>query len=238
MTPSGRRYRQPILRKDFSMRWFHLLTTATTYGLLAASGLLMADEPQDRHVFQIGGGCSFSGTYSRGKSYGHAYLVSGEPGCSFGGVQDREGNWALNYLILIKHSATSTSEFHLGNPDPAKSSNSSDGKIRFLDFNEKLRFDQSSVAWTYKAQFDAAKDTLISEEMAFQEKPMDLAKGRAFVVDMTVEPVTIQQIKVKLPSSDEIDFINSTAEQYKAFTRRWFAEIAKGSEVASETFGQ
>jgi hypothetical protein len=189
-------------------------------------------------VFQIGGGCSFSGTNSQGLSYGHAYLVSGEPGFVFGGVQDRDGKWKLNYLVLIKHSATAMSQFHLGSPDPTKSSDSSDGKIRLVDFNERIRFDQTSVSWSYKAQLDAVKDTLNSEEMAFQGKQLGLTDGRAFVVDMTVEPVTIQQVNVKLPSSENIDFLRGEVAQYKTFTSRWLAEVANDSEVVKETFGQ
>jgi hypothetical protein len=220
------------------MRRIHILTGLTLLGHLAAVGLLIADEPQERHVFQIGGGCSFSGTNGRGVSYGHTYFVSGEPGCVFAGIQDPNGKWKLNYLILIKHSATAMSSFQVGNPDPAKSSNSSDGKIRFLEFNERIRFDQASIAWSYKAQYDALRDTRISEEMAFRDKRIDLTDGRVFVVDMTVEPVRIQQVNVRLPFSEDIDFLRSTSKQYKAFTSRWLAELAKDSEVVAETFGR
>ena len=219
------------------MRWYHLMTGVVCLGLLAAVGPLCAGEPQARQSFQIGGGFSFGRTNSQGMSYGHAYLVSGEPGFVFGGVQDRDGKWKLNYLVMIKHSATATSTFHLGSPDPTRSSEQSDGKIRLVEFNERIRFDQTSVTWSYKARLDAVKDALISEEMAFQGKQLDLADGRAFVVDMTIEPVTIQQVNVKLPSS-EINVLRSEVAQYKTFTSRWLAEVAKDSEVVKETFGQ
>jgi hypothetical protein len=137
---------------------------------------------------------------------------------------------------LIKHNATALSDFHKGHPDPAKSSASSDGKVRLIDFHERIRFDTTSVTFSYQAQFDMAKDSLISDEMTFQGKRIDLTDGRVFVVDMTVEPVRFRQVNVKLPASEDLDFLKIPLEQYKVLTNRWLGEIAKNSEVVAETF--
>jgi hypothetical protein len=193
---------------------------------------------QEGRLFEIGGGVCFSGTNSQPVSNGHVYFVAGEPGCVFGGGQDRKGKWQLNYLVLIKHSGNAASTFDRGSPDPSVSSDSSDGKVRFVNYDEEVRFDEIKVAFSYRAQFDAIKDTLISDEMTFQGKRMDLAKGRVFVVDMTAEPVKVEQVDVKLPSSEEIDFVKTPPERYKAFTSRWLAEVAKGSEAVAKMLKQ
>lgn len=219
------------MMRDARYPWFAI-------AVLLFSSLGSIADGEEKRVFQTGGGHSFSGTYNRPVSYGHAYFVSGEPGFLFGGVQDRREQWKLNYLFLIKHSATEMSTFHLGNPDPEKSSASSDGKIRRLDFNEELRIDEISVAYSYKAKFDQIKDTLISEEMTIHGKRIDLTDGRVFVVDMSSEPVWVQQVNGKLPFSENVDFLKSTSEQYKIFTVRWLETIAKDSKVVRETFSR
>lgn len=216
------------MMRDARYPWFAI-------AVLLFSSLGSIADGEENRVFQIGGGRSFSGTYNRPVSYGHAYFVSGEPGFLFGGVQDRKEQWELYYLILIKHSATVMSTFHLGNPDPEKSSASSNGKIRLLDFNEELRIDELSLAYSYKAKFDQIKDTLISEEMTIHGKRIDLTDGRVFVVDMSSEPVKVQQINVKLPSNPNLDFIESTSE-YKLNTNRWLEEITRNSEVVAKAF--
>jgi hypothetical protein len=190
---------------------------------------------EENRVFQIGGGRSFSSSHSLPVSYGHAYFVSGEPGFLFGGVQDREEQWELYYLILIKHGATAMSTFHLGNLEPEKSSASSNGKIRLLDFNQELRIDEIGFAYSYKARFNQIKDTLISEEMTIHGKRIDLTDGRVFVVDMSSEPVRVQQVNVKLPSNPNLDFIKSTSE-YKLNTNRWLEEVTKSSEFVANVF--
>ena len=118
------------------------------------------------------------------------------------------------------------------------SSITSDGKVRQLHFKEELRFDQARVGFSYQARIDQTKDVLISEQMTVQGKPLDMTKGRVFVVDMTVDPLRCQQVNVKLPSSEQIDFLAATAEQYQSFTKRWITELAKDSEVVAKTFGR
>ena len=115
------------------------------------------------------------------------------------------------------------------------SSDSSDGKIRFFNFNERIRFGESRLTFSYKAEFDAVKDQLISEGMTFQGKRIDLKDGRVFVVDMTADPVEFQQVNVNLPSSQNPDFIGSPGE-YKINTNRWLEEITRSSEVVAKTF--
>ena len=193
---------------------------------------------QEERLFEIGGGRGSSGTNSQAVSNGHVYFVAGEPGCVFGGGQDRKGKWQLNYLVLIKHSGNAASTFHRGSPSPLVSSDSSDGKIRLVNYDEEVRFDEIKVTFSYRAQFDAIKDTLISDEMTFQGKRIDLAEGRVFVVDMTAEPVKFEQVDVKLPSSEEIDFVKVPPDQYKTFTSRWLAEISKDSEAVAKVFKQ
>ncbi|WP_298865219.1 hypothetical protein [uncultured Gimesia sp.] len=191
---------------------------------------------QGRSIFEIGGGVVFSGTNQQPVSHGHAYLVPEQPGFVFGCVQAPNGEWKLNYLVLIKHSATANTVFERGNPDPATSSDSSDGKIRLVNFNEEIRFDQSRLMFSYKAEFDAVKDKLLSEGMIFQGKRIDLTEGRIFVVDMTTETVKVHQVNMKLPSCNKIDLLKSTSEHYKIFTDRWLAETSEGSEVVAKTF--
>ncbi|MHB9081559.1 MAG: hypothetical protein ACYC3X_29160 [Pirellulaceae bacterium] len=199
--------------------------------------LVPAAVAHESQIFEIGGGITFSGTNQRSVSHGHAYLVPGAPGFVFGCVEDTNRQMKLSYLVLIKHGATATTTFERGNPDPAISSDSSDGKIRLINFNERIRFGKSNLAFSYKAEFDAVKDQLISEEMTFQGKRLDLTDGRVIVVDMTAEPVEFQQVNVKLPSNPNLDFINSTSE-YKLNTNRWLEEITKNSEVVAKTFEQ
>lgn len=208
--------------------WFAIAILLCFYLAPAAVG-------QERQIFEIGGGAGFRDTNQRSVSHGHAYLVPGAPGFVFGCVEDTNGQMKLNYLVLIKHGATATTTFERGHPDPATSSDSSDGKIRLINFNERIRFGKSRLAFSYKAEFDAVKDQLISEGMTFQGQRIDLTDGRLFVVDMTAEPVEFQQVNVKLPSSQNLDFIHSTSA-YKLNTNRWLEEITKNSEVVAKTF--
>ena len=92
------------------------------------------------------------------------------------------------------------------------------------------------IGLSYKANYDQAKDELISEEMAIQGKQMEMSKGRIFVIDMTVNPVHCQQVNPKLPSSDDIDFLSGSVDRYESFTERWITELAKESDVISKTF--
>ena len=191
---------------------------------------------QDRHIFAVGGGRCGSLTNSRPVSHGHAYFVTGEPGFLFGGFQDGKGKWNLNYLVLIKHNAVATSTFEHRDPEPTVSSDSSDGKIRQLYFKERLRLDKATFGFSYKAQIDLANDVLGNEQMTVQGNPAQVTDGRVFIIDMTVEPVRYQQVNVKLPSSEKVDFLKSVDKQYQEFTKLWIAELAKESEVVAKTF--
>ncbi len=201
--------------------------------------LVPAAAAQERQIFEIGGGTTFSTSFNgkkdRSISHGHAYFVPEEPGFVFGCVDDANKQMTLNYLLLIKHKATPTTTFERGDPDPATSSASSDGKIRFYNFKERIRFDERIVSFSYKAEFDAVKDTLISEGMTVEGKKLDLRDGRVFVFDMTAEPVTFAQVSVKLPTNENLDFIKSPSE-YQPNMNRWLAELSKTSEVVAKTF--
>jgi|GEM_PF-3114486 len=191
---------------------------------------------QDRQLFQVGGAVSYRGTDSPSMSQGHAYLVSGEPGVVFGCFQDGKGNWQLNYLVLIKHSATATSKVEFGMADPTESSASSDGKICRFNFSEALRIDNNRVAWHYAAQFDQATDELLNETMTVLEKPIDLDEGRIFVIDMTGDVMRSYQVKAPLPSGDQADLFSGREERYKTFIREWIADLATQSEFVAKTF--
>lgn len=191
---------------------------------------------QERQLFMIGGGFAVSGTHARPVSHGHAYLVAGEPGMVFGGVQNEDGKWRFNYLVLIKHDATAASAYHRGKADPNISNASSDGKIRRLHFQEEIGFDERKFAFDYQAQFDAVKDTLLAETMTFQGKKIDLMEGRLFVVDLTAEPVRFQQIAANLPHTEDVHFLKIPTRQYQALMQRWLSELAKESKVVRETF--
>ncbi len=211
----------------------------TPIAILLCLYLVPAADAQERQIFEIGGGATFSGSFNgvneRRISHGHAYLVPEEPGFVFGCVDDANKQMTLNYLLLIKHKATPTTTFERGDPDPATSSASSDGKIRFYHFKERIRFDERIVSFSYKAEFDAVKDTLISEGMTVEGKKLDLRDGRVFVFDMTAEPVTFAQVNVKLPTNENLDFIKSPSE-YQPNMNRWLAELSKTSEVVAKTF--
>ena len=61
--------------------------------------------------------------------------------------------------------------------------------------------------------------------------------GQRFLKSMSTSaaPVEFQQVNVKLPSSQNLDFIHSTSA-YKLNTNRWLEEITKNSEVVAKTF--
>jgi hypothetical protein len=191
---------------------------------------------QDDRIFEIGGGFAVSGTNQKPISHGHAYLLPGRPGFIFGGVQTPDGQWKLNYLFLIKHNSTSDTEFEHRNPDPTISNSSSDGITRFLRFNDRLRFGQAISEFSYEADYHVASDRLIKEGIILMGKHADLKDGRVFMVDMTADPVTMQQVNVELPDAKDIDFLNSSREEYAVFTERWLAEVVKSSEIVASTF--
>lgn len=191
---------------------------------------------QDERIFEIGGGFAVSGTNQKPISHGHAYLLPGRPGFIFGGVQTPDGQWKLNYLFLIKHNATADTEFEHRNPDPTISSSSSDGITRFLRFKDRLRFGRAMSEFSYEADYHVANDRLIREGIILMGKHADMKDGRVFMVDMTADPVTIQQVNVELPDAKDIDFLNSSREEYAVFTDRWFAEVVKSSTTVASTF--
>lgn len=194
---------------------------------------------QDREIFEIGGGVTFGGSLNganeRRISHGHAYLVPDAPGFVFGCIEDADRQMVLNYLVLIKHGATTTTTFERGDPHPAKSSGSSDGKVRLYNFRERIRFGECTLSFSYKAEAEAVNDHLIAEEMTFQGKRIDLADGRVFVVDMTAEPVKIAQVNVKLPVNPNLKFIEKPGE-YKLNTSRWIEDLSKTSDIVARTF--
>jgi hypothetical protein len=205
--------------------------------LLVCFGTLIV-AAQDRHIFVVGGGIRGSLTNSPTVSHGHACFVSGEPGFLFGGIQDGAGKRDLNYLVLVKHNAVATSSFEYRDPDPTVSNESSDGIVRQFHFKERVRLDKTSFDFSYKARIDIGTDVLHSETMTVAGKTMRLKNGRVFVVDMTVEPVSCQQVNVKLPSCENADFLDGRDEEYQEFTRRWMKELVSESKVLAETFNR
>jgi hypothetical protein len=191
---------------------------------------------QEKHRFAVGGGLSSHLTGSLTVSHGHAYFVEDEPGILFGGIQDEAGQWKLNYLVLVKQRGKPTSTIEHGNPDPAVSSDSSDGIERRLNFKERLRIDESVLDFSYRARIDLRTNLLTNEQFSVNEKPMQVKKGRVIIVDMTAAPIHVQQLDAELPSSQGMDFIDSSREQYDAVTKRWMTELTKESEILAKAF--
>jgi len=192
---------------------------------------------QDEQVLSLGGGISSRLTGSVTVSHGHGYVVAGEPGFSFGGIKDDQGKWKLNYLVLVKHRATAKSSVDHRNPEPTISFDTSDGTERRLNFIQRLRIDDAILDYSYRGRIDLVTNTLTNEQFTVQGKPMQVKNGRLIVVDMTVEPIRLQQVNADLPATNDVDFANIQPKQYQELTRQWMSELANKSEIVAKQFG-
>ena len=211
----------------FDLRWllFAMLMTSF-YGSFAAE--------QNKPIL-TNRGVTHSLTNSLTVSHGHAYVVAGQPGFLYGGVQDDAGKWKLNYLILVKHHATAKSSVDHRDPEPTVSSDSSDGVERRLNFKQRLRIDDVTLDYSYRSRIDLATNVLSNEQFTVQGKPMQVKRGRIFMIDMTVAPIHCQQVNVDLPTS-EIDFVNGQPNQIEEMTKQWMSDLINSSEIVAKTF--
>jgi hypothetical protein len=123
---------------------------------------------------------------------GGLVLREGEVGSAFGTVRKASKTRKLAYYVLFKHSFTSRSK-----SNTSEEATAVDDKARG---SQELELDGKKLTVLYKIEVDLRARKVLREELTLNGKTINLARGRVFLVDMTVNPPKWQQKKLKLPA--------------------------------------
>jgi hypothetical protein len=145
-------------------------------------------------------------------------------GSAFGTLRVGKGKRQLSYFMVLKHrlgseGKTGTKEMVMleGGEGESKQTVTIDGKTLQVD---------------YKINLDPATKKLSREMLTINDKSIDIAKGRVFLVDLTASPPTWQQLGLTLPAEVAETSSKKSAE---ALVKKVLASLAK-QEKKAKTF--
>jgi hypothetical protein len=155
---------------------------------------------------------------------GGLVVREGLAGSAFGTVRVGKGKRQLSYFAVLKHrlggegnTATKEAVMLEGGEGESKQTVTIDGKTLQVD---------------YKVNLDPATKKLSREMLTINDKSVDVAKGRVFLVDLTASPPTWQQLGVSLPADVAETSSKKSAE---ALVKKVLASLAK-QEKKAKTF--
>jgi hypothetical protein len=122
---------------------------------------------------------------------GGLVVREGSAGVVFGTVRAGKGKRHLSYFVVLKHRLRSEGKSDSGEEATAENS---EGESK-----QSLTIDNQTLRVEYKVKLDAARK-VSRETLTVNGKSVDPAKGRVFLVDLTVSPPKWKQHKLTLPA--------------------------------------
>lgn len=121
---------------------------------------------------------------------GGLVVREGEPGAAFGNVRVGEADRQWAYFVVFKHGMGCDGRLEWAE-ETAADATTGRGK-------QMLAIDGRTLHLDYRVEV-AAKG--LKETIRLNDRPVDLARGRVFLVDLTVHPPTWEQRQLALPDT-------------------------------------
>lgn len=140
------------------------------------------------------------------------HLAVGEPGVLFATMKKPTNERDFMYVILLKHQetkASSSTEEEVSGNDAALRTK---GTL-ILELGGK------KLTVVHALEMDTTTGTMKSEMFSINDKPVDFAKGRVILLDLTSDTITWKQVKAKLPTKlpdqEKTDGVRETAKRVR-----------------------
>ncbi|MCS7468596.1 protein kinase [Stieleria sp. ICT_E10.1] len=143
--------------------------------------------------FSIVSGGAGSGGDGWYVSAGSTYLKQDEPGVLFGMCENPEGERSFSYVVLFRHEV----EELTGVSSASNTGLQFDGETASI--RDGLTIDGKDIELDLEMQMD--RHDITSTELVINGKPTDASQGRLFLVDLTSDGVTWNQVNVKFPQN-------------------------------------
>jgi hypothetical protein len=186
-------------------------------GILLAVALAMGPEPGELAVVQ-----GTTGARSDGMELQAGGLVvrAREPGVAFTLIEVNKGRPQLAYVLLLRHRfsaevplESSDEAIAEGNTAWARQTISSDGKTLLVE---------------YQVQVETRTKKIAQQSLSLNKKPVDLARGKVLLVDLTATPPRWEQRRPDLPA-DPSEAITGRAAD--ALSRKIVVAVKKDRKV-------
>jgi len=125
-------------------------------------------------------------------SSGHIVLYPNEPGTLFGTQKTPGGNREFAYFVLFRHAVGDGATF--------KHTNNQSFSGMVASLRDGVTIKGKSFALALELEADKNTSTIRSRNLTINGKDVDPAKGRLFLVDLTSDLVTCQQVSATLPN--------------------------------------
>jgi hypothetical protein len=112
-------------------------------------------------------------------------------GVAFGTVKVGGNKRQLSYLVIFKH--------NLGGPGKSDFTEETMAEERRGESKQSLAIAGQALSVEYKVALNARR-RIDKETLTVNKKAADAARGRVFLVDLTVSPPKWEQVKAKLPA--------------------------------------
>jgi hypothetical protein len=182
-----------------------MITKRTLVILLGALAVVGAGQPDKASIVT---GASGGGDDNLRVHAGGLVLIEGTPGVGYGTVAKFGGQRELTYVIVFKHDFKAVSQSQCGGES---SSDGSKGKAK-----QVIDLDDRKFTIVYQIEIDTKNKTVQSESLTINDKNVDVAKGRVFLVDLTVQPPKWEQKKLDLPAELDDDASTTGAKKIAA----------------------
>jgi hypothetical protein len=123
---------------------------------------------------------------------GGLVVASDEPGAAFGTVRAGKGKRVLSYFVILRHNLEGS-----GESDFSEDTKASDDKGQS---KQSIKIDGKKLEVAYTVTLDPASGVIRQETLALNGKAVSVARGRVFLVDLTVSPPKWEQKNLKLPA--------------------------------------
>lgn len=163
---------------------FAIVLTAIVAGLLTA-----CRRTPDFSTVGGGGSASSDGWWF---SSGNIFLYLNEPGTLFGMQKTPGGNREFAYFVLFRHAVGDGATFQHTN------NQSFSGMVASM--RDSVTIKGKSFVLALELEADKNTSTIRSRNFTINGKDVDPAKGRLFLVDLTSDLVTCQQVSATLPN--------------------------------------
>jgi hypothetical protein len=113
------------------------------------------------------------------------------PGVAFGTVKAGGNKRQLSYLVIFRHNVGGAGKSEFTEEAMAEESRGESAQA--------VTIDGQALKVEYAVTLDARK-RIDKETLTVNKKPVDTAKGRVFLVDLTANPPKWEQVQAKLPA--------------------------------------
>ena len=170
------------------MSRIHCQVTTALAAIVVASFLGCNKAPD---FSMVGGGGSVSGD-GWWFSSGSTFLQANEPGVLFGMQKTPGGNRDFSYFVIFRHAVRSTAQ-HTKNEDLSFT-----GMVASM--RDGVTIDGKSFELALELEANKDTGTIRSRTLTMNGKGVDPAKGALFLVDLTSDIVSYEQIIATLPN--------------------------------------